>query len=171
MTAHGYSGNARYLIAPGGLACVAAGVGFARLGGMVAWRTPRPPLVAGVLALALIGLSLPWVIPRVDVLRAEGRLMRHEARVNGNIATAVERAGGAERVRRCGGVYTGPFEVPLVAWQLHLHFSGVGLDPRAPGTVFQTRVAPNTRMWPLPPRGFTQLAAVDPWRVFTSCAA
>ena len=53
MTAHGYSGNPRYLIAPGGLACVVAGVGWARLGGAIASRVPAPrALVGAVLALA-----------------------------------------------------------------------------------------------------------------------
>jgi hypothetical protein len=170
MTARGYSGNSRYLIAPAGLACVAAGVGWARLGGVVASRV-RLPFIGVLLGAVLVAASLPWIVPRVDLLRTEMRLARYEAHINANIPNAVDRAGGAARVRKCGGAYTGRFEVPLVAWQLHVHFSGVGLDPRAPGTVFQTRVAPRRPLAPTPPGSFAPLGAAGPWRVFGTCAS
>ena len=173
MTAHGYSGNARYLIAPGGLACVVAGVGWARLGSVIVERVRIvPPALAGaLLSVALIGGSLAWALPRIDLFKAEARMARHEARVNHNIAAAVDRAGGPARVRACRGVYTGPFEVPIVAWQLHRHFSGVGLEPRTPGMIFQAPVSPNAERVPVPPGGFLQVAAAGPWRVFASCAS
>jgi hypothetical protein len=74
-------------------------------------------------------------------------------------------------VRGCGGVYTGPFEVPLVAWTLHLHFHNVGLTPRAPGMVFQAPVTPHGQPVPAAPGSFVQVAAAGPWRVFASCAS
>jgi hypothetical protein len=170
MTGHGYSGNARYLIAPGGLACVVAGVGWARLGGEISSRV-RLPFVGLALALVLAAGSLPWIVPRINLLRIEGRMAIHESHIDANIDDAVRLAGGGDRVRRCGGVYTGPFEVPVVAHQLNLHFSGVALDPRAPGTVFQTRVTPASPLGPRVPAGFRYVGAAGPWRVYTTCAS
>jgi hypothetical protein len=170
MTGHGYSGNARYLIAPGGLACVVAGVGWARLGGEISSRV-RLPFIGFALAAVLVAISLPWIGPRLHLLHVEGKIAVHESRIDSNIDDAVARAGGADKVRRCGGVYTGPFEVPTVAYELHLHFSGVALDPHAPGTLFQTRVTPASPLGPPAPKDFRYVGSAGPWRVYTTCAS
>ncbi len=170
MTAHGYSGNPRYLIAPGGLACVVAGVGWARLGGAIASRVPAPrALVGAVLALALVAVSLHYVRPRVDLLKAEARIMSHEAHITSGLSKAIARAGGASHLRACGTPYTGPFQVPRVAWDLHIHIDAVGLDPGAAGRgvpgAARTRVASGADET----ARFRPVAAAGPWRVFASC--
>jgi hypothetical protein len=147
-----------------------AGVGWARLGGEISSRV-RLPFVGLALALVLAAGSLPWIIPRINLLRIEGRMAIHESHINANIDDAVRLAGGGDRVRRCGGVFTGPFEVPVLAHQLNVHFSGVALDPRAPGTVFQTRVTPASPLGPRVPAGFRYVGAAGPWRVYTTCAS
>ncbi len=170
MTAHGYSGNPRYLIAPGGLACVVAGVGWARLGGAIASRVPAPrALVGAVLGLALIAVSLHYVRPRVDLLRAEARIMSHEAHITSGLSKAIARAGGASHLRACGTPYTGPFQVPRVAWDLHVHIDAVQLDPAPPGVVFQAPLVPGSPPVPMKTSRFRPVAAAGPWRLFASC--
>jgi hypothetical protein len=172
MTAHGYSGNPRYLIAPGGLACVVAGVGWARLGGAIAARVPAPRVLVGaVLALALVGLSLHYVRPRVTLLKAEAKILRHEARITSGLSKAIGRAGGAKHLRACGTPYTGPFQVPRVAWDLHIHIDAVGLDPVPPGVVFQAPLVPGSPPVPMQTSQFRPVASAGLWRVFASCGS
>jgi hypothetical protein len=172
MTAHGYSGNPRYLIAPGGLACVVAGVGWARLGGAIAGRVPAPRVLVGaVLALALVGVSLHYVRPRVTLLKAEAKILRHEARITSGLSKAIARAGGAKHLRACGTPYTGPFQVPRVAWDLHIHIDAVGLDPVPPGVVFQAPLVPGSPPVPMQTSRFRPVASAGLWRVFASCGS
>src|SRR5436190_2378851 len=71
MTQAGYSGNPRYLIAPAGIACVVAGVGWARAGGALFGRLHLPTaLIGATTALVLVAASLPWAAPRVTAMRA-----------------------------------------------------------------------------------------------------
>jgi hypothetical protein len=144
-------------------------VGWARLGDEISKRV-RLPFVGVALALMLAAVSWPWIGPRLHLLHVEGRIAVHESHINSNIDDAVARAGGADAVRRCGGVYTGPFEVPVVAYELHLHFSGVALSPSAPGTLFQTRVTPKSPLGPPAPKNFRYAGSAGPWRVYTTCA-
>ena len=174
MTAHGYSGNPRYLIAPAGIFCVAAGVGWARSGQIVAGLLPRRGwrALAGVaLAAALTVWSLQWIEPRIRLLDAEAGIMRHEARITSDLAVVVRRAGGATYLRRCGTAYTGPFQVPRVAWLLHLHVGDPELLPRPPGVVLQSPLVPRSPPVPMRTGKFHLVAHAGLWRVYTACAS
>jgi hypothetical protein len=125
MTQVGYSGNERYLVAPAALACVVAGVGWARaFRGLLRVAGPVLLLVA----------SLPWVVPRVEAMWAHGRGMGDEAVLVRNLSAAIANAGGRARVLACGQPVTAQYQVPLVAWALRVHIKDVGLVP-GPGTV------------------------------------
>ena len=162
MTESGFSGNARYLVAPVTLACVAGGAAL----GALALRTPRPALAA---ALALATL-IPAVAVRVDDLGSDGRSVRDEARLMDSLTTAVRAAGGAHAVTRCGSVTTGPFQVTALAWKLHSPIRGVGLHARAPGTVFRPALVPAGPVGP-DEQGFRTVAQSGPWQILSTCVA
>ena len=93
MTEAGFSGNARYLIAPVALSCVAGG---AALGELLARVAQRPAL-----QIALAGaLLVPAVAVRADDLAGDGRAVRNEARLMDDLTLAVRNRGGADRFRR-----------------------------------------------------------------------
>ena len=73
-------------------------------------------------------------------------------------------------LRACGTPYTGPFQVPRVAWDLHIHIDAVGLDPAPPGVVFQAPLVPGLAAGArCSTARFRPVAAAGPWRVFASC--
>lgn len=112
MTERGYSGNERYLIQPLALLIVAAG-GAAGLALRDLPRAPRAGLaLAGVVAVAgAAAAQLPDQVRRVV----------YEGRLTENLSTAVDAAGGPERLRACGRVGTLNILVPQVAWALDEH--------------------------------------------------
>jgi hypothetical protein len=169
MTEAGYSGNQRYLVVWAGLASVVAGVALARL---VQAAGARPGLAprAALAALAVIAVAtVPWAAERQlqDV-----RTVRYEASLYRELDAAVAVAGGRAAILRCGRPYTGPFQVPWLAWRLGLHTGGVGYEPRPPGVVFRARPVPGTRTAPtIPPPAppFLLTGAAGPWDVYVAC--
>ena len=53
------------------------------------------------------------------------------------VGAARARCASSARLRACGHAYTGPFLVPAVAWQLHVHTNEVDLVPERPAVVFR----------------------------------
>src|SRR4051794_20244360 len=86
MTEAGFSGNARYLIAPVGLACV---VGGAALGRLAQRLEPRVAI-----GLALVAIA-PFAALRADDLHADARAVRNEARLMDDLSSVVRAGGGA----------------------------------------------------------------------------
>jgi hypothetical protein len=168
MTEAGYSGNLRYLVLPAALGAVVAGIGFARLA-----RSARGAGAGQIAATALLAAAcLPSLLPRLaDVL--DGRhALAYQADLYDDLGVAVERAGGGERILACGDPYTGPFQVPALAWQLEVHTKRVGLSPAAPAAVFR---APPTQPEPPTPdlgalAGKARPAArAGRWTVLAAC--
>jgi hypothetical protein len=184
MTAHGYSGNQRYLVVPAALAIVVAAAGVAQaVGGLVALASrrvrglSRRGAAATVIAVAG-GLALGWwlVAPWIEPARQMVAATSWQARLAGQLAPLVARAGGPARVRACGVPVTGAYLVPAVAWHLGVHISDVQLVATRPGVVFRvhtTRGAP-----PLPTlgpfagsHGLKTLATTRDWRIVAACPA
>jgi hypothetical protein len=166
MTEGGFSGNARYLIAPVALGCLAGGVGLARLA--EPWRTRRAALVLGA---TLAVLAVP-VATRASDLRADARAVRNEARLMADLARVVDQAGGPAAVHRCGGAAIGPFQVTALAWRLDTPIRGVGTRPAAPGTMFRAAPQPRTINGAAPmaaPHGFRPLARTEAWQALSTC--
>ena len=134
MTQAGYSGNLRYVALPAAFVCVLAGAGAVRAVQAVGPRAAQVALTVGLAGvLAFTGSSY------VDHVREDLRFVDAEADLNADLERAIDRAGGAASVRRCGPVYTSPFEVQTLAWLLHLHGELVDLFPLGEGTVFKSR--------------------------------
>jgi hypothetical protein len=172
MTSDGFSGNIRYLVMPAAVVWLLAGIGAgwavrALLGRRVA--TGLPAVVVAVAAgLAFAGPTLPRVPTDVEEVT-------YQARLNDKLAGLVARAGGAERVRACGDVYTGPFQVPVVAWYMHLHTTQVSSErARRPAVVFRVRSIPEGRPGPtLRTLGdlsdLRNLSLAPGWRIVGAC--
>jgi hypothetical protein len=170
MTEAGYSGNQRYLVVWAGLASVVAGVAVARLvEDAGTWQMPRGKVLAWALLAAFTAPVVPWMVAKQA---EDARTVRYEASLYRELDAAVALAGGRAAVLRCGEAYTGPFQVPWIAWRLGLHTGAVSYEPRAPGVVFRTRPEPGTRTAPtIPPPAppFRAAGSAGPWEVYLAC--
>jgi hypothetical protein len=128
MTEGGFAGNLRYVALPAALVCVLAGAGWVEV---VRGARRCGPLVAVVLAAA----AVPFVAADWQKLREDRALTVVESDFYGpNLKAVIAKAGGEERIKSCGGVFSGPFQVPSVAWRLHLHADQVEIFAFGPGT-------------------------------------
>ena len=128
MTEGGFAGNLRYVALPAALVCVLAGAGWVEVvRGARRWG----PLVAVILAAA----AIPFVNADVDKLKEDRELTVRESDFYGpNLKTVIAKAGGEDKIKSCGHVFSGPFQVPSVAWRLHLHSNEVEIFAFGPGT-------------------------------------
>ena len=160
MTQGGFAGNERYLAMPIAIACVLAGAGWAWTGRAIARLAPASahrwagPAVAAVLVLA----ALPFASPRLGELDKDDTVLHFQAKLRDDLQLAVDRYGGRERVRRCGDVYAGAYNVAMVSWMLDVPGQAVGYDPSIPGVIFRGRSRPGVN--PTPPVN-------DAWRPVT----
>jgi hypothetical protein len=175
MTSDGFSGNIRYLIMPAAIVCLAAGVGVGWLaravfGARVAGTAPLALLVA-----AVAGIAFAW--PARETAPFDWDAISYQARLADQVPGLVARGGGAERLKACGDVYTGPFQVPLVAWNLHTHTSAVSsLTAVRPAVLFRARSVPQERPGPSvrslgDPGDQRTLATTRNWRIVSVCKA
>ena len=172
MTSDGFSGNIRYLVMPAAVLCVAAGVGAGWLARAVLGARAAGRGALAVTAAAVLGGG--FAAPALHRLPGDVKVITSQARLNDALQTVVTRAGGAARLRACGDAYTGPFQVPVVAWHLGVHTTQVGLVPRRPAVVF--RVGSNSTRRPSPSlrtlgdtSGVRTLGAGGGWRVVGAC--
>ena len=171
MTQKGYSGNARYMIAPVALACVVGAVGWARLFALPA-RYGRRAATAGLVAGLVVAAVL--LISPARALGPGYRSTVDEAHLNDALSRAIDAVGGPARVRACGTSVIGPFQVAPLAWRLDVHLQDVDLVPNAPGTVF--RAGPPPHDIPGAPAvavgdaRFRPVARSGPWEVLQSCS-
>jgi hypothetical protein len=165
----GFSGNARYLIAPAALLTVLAGTGLGwalRAVGVSGTGAPVV-LLAVVAAAAFAWPSVRWLEPTLDAAA-------YQARLAGELDAVIARSGGADAVLACGELYAGPFQVPVIAWELGVHLDRLHLEPAAPATAFRAR---NRRHEPPTPPldrlggedGVRTLGATTLWRIVRTC--
>ena len=104
MTNDGFSGNARYLIMPAAVACVLAGTGI----GWLVRALPARWFSSG-LAVAAISVvaAIAFAAPSVDRLDAVRTSVSYQARLTDGLPGAIAQAGGPDRLKRCGTIYTG----------------------------------------------------------------
>jgi hypothetical protein len=159
MTAAGYAGNPRYLVAAAALLATLAGVGAVRL--LLLARLPASvalalPLVVGGLAFGGVQDALRDVGVRADRRTALPRL--------------VEAAGGRDALLRCAPVRTAGVVRGLVAWELDVSPWRINAAPERPAVVLQMR--PYAGGPPDPAfdtAGYRRLAAVPGWTAWGSC--
>jgi hypothetical protein len=159
------------MLAPVALACVAGGVGWAKLFTLTA-RFGRNAAYAGA-ALALV-LAAVLLIAPARQLKPDYQSTVDEAHLNAALSRAIDAVGGPARVRACGSTTTGPFQVTPLAWRLDVHIQDIDVVPALPGSVFRAGPPPHTIPGaPAVAVGdtrFKPVATVDPWQVLQACA-
>jgi hypothetical protein len=164
MTQGGFAGNLRYVALPAALICVLAGAGWVE---WVRGARRRWGVLAAVAAAAVvIAGSVSYVSDDSSALREDWDLVLKEADFYGpNLRAVIAKAGGEERIKSCGGVFSGPFQVPAVAWYLHLHGNEVGIFPFGPGTT----LAQGGSRLSVDPR-YPEITKTSRWIVGSSCS-
>ena len=162
MTEGGFAGNLRYVALPAALLCVLAGVGWVELVRAVRDRFGRTPGI--VLTVVLVAAAAPFVIADLGSMRDGARGLRSEAKLYGSLPGAIAKAGGADAIKRCGHVFTGNFQVQVVAWELKMHSGDVGIDPKPPGAIVAATYHPFSR-----DERFKLAAQNKSWVVRTAC--
>jgi Glycosyltransferase family 87 len=133
MTEAGFAGNLRYVALPAAFLCVLAGAGWVTV--VRRW---------GVLAAVAVAAAwVPFVAADVDKLRYDWEVVEYEANFYGpNLKAVIAKAGGERRIKACGRIFTGAFQVPSVAWRLHIHLNEAEIFPFGPGTALSMGATP-----------------------------
>jgi hypothetical protein len=173
MTNGGFSGNQRYLITPIALFIVlsGAGMGWLLTQGLARVNIGAARWAAVAAAVVLAGV---FAAPSVNRFSPTMSLLGYQAQLVNSLPALVDKAGGADALRGCGTPYTGPYLVPVVAWNLGIHTSDIELMPARPGVVFREQTLPWTSAVP-PLAGFDgdqparTLAIGRLWRILAAC--
>jgi hypothetical protein len=151
MTEAGFAGNQRYLMVTTAAVSVLGGVGAVRvLQGVESLGTRRlgspragTRLAVGALVAGLL-IASPTIVAKADNTgRVQGGI-EHEAFLWHDLKALIDANGGKERLLACGGVFSGPFQTQMVAYELGIHGINVGWKfTPPPGVAFRTRTVPD----------------------------
>jgi hypothetical protein len=165
MTEAGFAGNLRYVALPAAMVCVLAGAGWVGLLGQLRRRWGLAP--AAVLAALALAAAAPYFVDSGKRFDEDMDRVAQEADLYGpNLEAMIAKAGGEERLKACGPVYTGAFQTQAVAWYLHLHETEVIVYPFPPGTMIAPHFTANAR----DPR-FPKVTETTRWMVGSTCDA
>ena len=135
MTLAGFPGLERFFLPAAAVICVLAGAGVVRLaralGGRVAW-------LPAVIALALVGGSVPLAAARISVLRAQEPIAARAVTRLDQLGAAVAAVGGNRGAYPCRQSFTAVNHSvqTALAWKLHVTFGRVGTSMRHQGLMF-----------------------------------
>jgi hypothetical protein len=129
------------------------------------------PLALVLAAAAVVGLA--FAAPSFQRFAPTMHSLEYQADLTDELPALVRAAGGADALKRCGNPYTGPFLVPVVAWNLRLHTNEVRLAPQRPAVVFRVKTTGRSRPVPsLAGVGDDVTAATGAhWRIVTACGS
>jgi hypothetical protein len=163
MAQAGFSGEPRYALPGAALVALSGAVGLTN----VASCSHRQHETTFVL-LALVALA---AAPRLAELRDVRADQAYQWRLAGDLAAAVEAAGGADAVLACGRPYVGRLRGPLMAYRIGVEKHIVEPDepPRPPGMVFRSALHPAADPAPAPPPQFAEVARAGTWQVLAAC--
>jgi hypothetical protein len=151
MTEAGFAGNQRYLMVTTAAVAVLGGIGAVRilqgveqLGERFFGTARAGAIAAGVTLLAGLAISTPTIVAKADnTARVQGGL-DHEAFLWHDLKAMIDENGGPDRLLACGGVFSGPFQTQMVAYELGVHGINVGWkETPPPGVLFRTRTVPD----------------------------
>src|SRR3954452_19200753 len=140
MTQAGFAGNLRYVALPAALVCVLAGVGWAEVV-RAAWRRAGRTAAVALAAVLLVGAA-PFVVSDLRVLHIDALRLQDEDYFYDTLPVAIAKAGGRDAIKRCGPVYTGPFQTQVLAWSLKMHSGDVSIEAKPPGIVVAAGFVP-----------------------------
>jgi hypothetical protein len=175
MTEAGFAGNQRYLIVTTAVVCVLGGIGTVRVLQGVEWLAARRlgatrarPATIGALLLGVLVAS-PTIVAKADNTgRVQGGI-EHEAYLWADLKGLIDDAGGQDALLACGGVFSGPFQTQMVAYELGIHGIQVGWKVTPPpGVTFRTRTVPDGPLVTKPTDDRFRLVATNgKWRLLT----
>ncbi len=172
-------GLPRYMLPGGAIACVLAGVAIVWLAQEAERRLPsariaggRTSVTAVVTAVALIALTLPWSLPRVEAFSVQGAQANQASYYISRMFTAADLAGGRTRVLPCldSGVAVNHTLASALAWKLKVPERRV--HPSMHGTGFVFSAPHNTSTGTTPPilhrsaRTVRLIVDLPPWKVY-----
>jgi hypothetical protein len=151
MTEAGFAGNQRYLMVTTAAVSVLGGIGAVRILQGVEWVGERVlgsaragAIAAGAAFIMGIAIASPTIVAKADnTARVQGGL-EHEAFLWHDLKAMIDANGGKERLLACGGVFSGPFQTQMVAYELGVHGINVGWkETPPPAVLFRTRTVPD----------------------------
>ena len=165
MAQAGFSGEPRYAL-PG-----AALIALSGAAGLVPAASGRARLPDLTLA-AAVTLMAVAATPRLADLSAVRTAQAYQWRLAGDLAEAVDAAGGREAVLACGRPYVGRLRGPLMAYRIDVakHVVEPDAPPRPPGMVFRSALTRLSEPAPDTAAGFVEVARTDRWQVLAACA-
>src|SRR3954469_25481458 len=175
MRQAGFAGNQRYLITTTVIVCVLGGMGTVRVLQGVEWGARRwfgPQRAPAITAAALVAgvlIGSPTIVAKANnEARVRGGL-EHEAYLWHDLKGLIDEAGGKQKLLACGGIYSGPFQTQMVAYELGLHGIQVGWKVTPPpGALFRTRTVPDGPLVTKPTDDRYRLVATNgKWRLLT----
>jgi hypothetical protein len=151
MTEGGFAGNQRYLIVTTAVVCVLGGIGVTRVVQGVGWIGERVggtartgTVTAAVFLLVALVAATPIIRAKANNISRVAGGLEHEADVWHDLKGAIDQSGGPDRLLACGGVFSGPFQTQMVAYELGIHGIAVGWkETPPPGVAFRTRTVPD----------------------------
>jgi hypothetical protein len=175
MTQAGFAGNQRYLIVTTAAVCVLGGIGAVRVLQGVEWAARRwfgprrAPAITGAALLLGVAVGSPTIVAKANnEARVRGGL-EHEAYLWHDLKGLIDEAGGKDALLACGGIYSGPFQTQMVAYELGVHGIQVGWKVTPPpGVTFRTRTVPDGPLVTRPTDDRYRLVATNgKWRLLT----
>jgi hypothetical protein len=151
MTEAGFAGNQRYLMVTTAAVSVLGGVGAVRvlqgvelLGTRWLGSARAGARAAAIAFVAGIAIASPTIVAKADNTgRVQGGI-EHEAYLWHDLKALIDANGGKQRLLACGGVFSGPFQTQMVAYELGIHGINVGWKVTPPpGVAFRTRTVPD----------------------------
>jgi hypothetical protein len=151
MTEAGFAGNQRYLIVSTAAACVLGGMGAALVlrGFELLVRRISGSVRAGAIAAAAtfviaLGVSAPFIEEKADNTGRVSGGLEHEAELWDDLRALIDEAGGSKALISCGGIFSGPFQIQMLAYELDVHGIDIGWrETPPPGVAFRTRTVPD----------------------------
>ena len=187
MTAAGYAGNPRYLVAAAALGAALAGAGAVLLATRAAARlTGRDGANAGdddaPDARAAASRGPAWAAPLgalvlvVAVLLTTGGTLRDQWTELGARAAAadafdpvIEQAGGRDALVACSRIRTSARARSLVAWRLDLPMRDLDATPEPPAVIIRSKWFYGQGLEPASQPGFEPLVTTPRWQIVTAC--
>ena len=167
MTAAGYAGNPRYLVAAAALGAVLAGAGAVRAATAIAVRlAPGARFAAPLGAAALVALMLAVSGGKLGDQLAE---LSHRADADAAFAGVIARAGGRDALVDCAKVRTSVRARSLVAWRLDLPLRDLDQRPEPPALVIRAKWFYGQGLEPGHEPGYRTLARSAYWAVDADC--
>ena len=158
MAQAGFSGEPRYSLPGGALVAIAGAAGL-----VAATRDRRA--VAAVAAALLLVAAVPKLAGLPD-LHSDQAYQRGLA---ADLRRAIAAAGGRDSLLACGRPYVGDLRGPLLAYHLDVEKQRVQFEPRPPGSVFRSRIAPGAPVEPVVGSAFAERAREGRWTVLAAC--